>query len=89
MAEEPTARWILEHVQIKRTGNPRHPLDEYHPLVLNALMNKMDEEVEAAGHRADEEERAHLASYDGPLLTGDPIADEWERSIARGEEPDW
>ena len=26
---------------------------------------------------------------DGPILTGDPIADEWERQIARGELPDF
>jgi hypothetical protein len=23
-----------------------------------------------------------------PILTGDPLADEWERAIARGEMPD-
>lgn len=28
------------------------------------------------------------SSYDEPILTGDPIADEWERQIARGEIPD-
>ena len=27
-------------------------------------------------------------SYDEPMLTGDPVADEWERAIARGEIPD-
>lgn len=28
------------------------------------------------------------SSYDQPILTGDPVADEWERAIARGELPD-
>jgi hypothetical protein len=28
------------------------------------------------------------SSYDEPILTGDPVADEWERAIARGEVPD-
>lgn len=28
------------------------------------------------------------SSYDKPILTGDPIADAWERAIARGEIPD-
>lgn len=27
-------------------------------------------------------------SYDEPILTGDPVADEWERAIARGEMPE-
>jgi hypothetical protein len=27
-------------------------------------------------------------SYDEPIITGDPVADEWERQIARGEVPD-
>ena len=27
-------------------------------------------------------------SYDEPMFTGDPVADEWERAIARGEIPD-
>jgi hypothetical protein len=25
---------------------------------------------------------------DGPVITGDPLVDEWERAIARGEMPD-
>lgn len=28
-------------------------------------------------------------SYDEPVFTGDPVADEWERAIARGEIPDF
>jgi hypothetical protein len=28
-------------------------------------------------------------SYDKPVLTGDPVADEWERQIARGATPDF
>ena len=27
-------------------------------------------------------------SYDAPVYTGDPVADEWEAAIARGEVPD-
>jgi len=27
--------------------------------------------------------------WDEPILTGDPVADEWEKMIARGELPDW
>lgn len=27
--------------------------------------------------------------YDGAMFTGDPVADEWERQLARGETPDW
>jgi hypothetical protein len=26
---------------------------------------------------------------DQPMTTGDPIADEWERALAEGREPDW
>lgn len=26
---------------------------------------------------------------DQPMTTGDPVADEWERAIAEGREPDW
>lgn len=25
----------------------------------------------------------------GPVYTGDPVADEWERALAEGREPDW
>lgn len=27
--------------------------------------------------------------YDRPVQTGDPVADAWERAIARGEDPDF
>lgn len=26
---------------------------------------------------------------DAPMTTGDPVADEWEKAIAEGREPDW
>lgn len=61
---------------------PGHP-DDYHPLVLVALLGYAKTALEQIRREAE------AAAWERPRVTGDPIVDEWERQIAAGEDPDF
>jgi hypothetical protein len=81
--------WSLKH-----NGVGDLPFEDHQPLVARALLYEMDgalkrwhaEELNAersASHRKQRRTR-----YDTPVVTDDPIVNEWEQAIARGEMPD-
>jgi hypothetical protein len=50
----------------------------------------MREQERTAGEKMPSVKRIpRKVDYDQPVQTGDPVADEWEKAIARGEDPDF
>ena len=48
----------------------------------------VQEQEKTLGQRVSPHRRTQF-DPDKPIITGDPVVDEWERQIARGELPDW
>lgn len=74
--------WSLEHLTRQLTGTLRKPLDEYHPLVLDALLNHLPDAIKREGIK-----RAQEADWEETRETGDPEWDEMERAIRSGVDP--
>lgn len=73
----------MEHAVYLATGRLARPADQYPLMVANAILfhsEDAQDALKAAAQRNDP---------DAPKRTGDELADEWERQIARGELPDW
>lgn len=77
---------MLELALLVRTGKLNRPVDDYPETIAYNLMFHQDRLIKAQEEFIDE-----LAEREGDVVrsTGDPVADEWERQLARGELPDW
>jgi len=80
---------VLEFLIWERTKALPRPIGSYNMVHIQALLGYMDDAVRL---RLRQVQAASEADPDGgvwddPVLTGDPVADEWERQIAAGEEP--
>jgi hypothetical protein len=76
-------RWSVEDLHRRLTGRPRLDLDEYHPLVLTALLAHLPDAIKRETIR-----RAQEADYDETTPeTGDPEWDEMERAVRAGVDP--
>lgn len=83
MATGPNAyQWSLEDINRKLTGAFLKPLDEYHPRVLDALLNHLTEALKREG---DKRSQIDLTSEIGE--TGDPEWDEMVRAQNAGVDP--
>ena len=79
MTREPSSWWVLESIHRKLSGGTfRQPLEDYHPLTLNAVLNHLDDVLNNTG-------TAH--TYEHAMLTGDPEIDALERAIEAGIDP--
>lgn len=67
------------------TGRLARALQDYPPLVPTALLTAAKDALEQLVAEAPSPSEPE----DEMLLTGDPIADEWERAVARGETPNF
>lgn len=74
--------WSLEDIARRMTGSFRKPLDEYHPRVLDALLNHLPDAIKREGIK-----RAQEADWEETRETGDPEWDEMERAIRSGVDP--
>lgn len=75
--------WSLEVINRQLTGTYRKPLDEYHPKVLDALLNHLPDALKREAIR-----RANEADFDEPYTeTGDPEWDEMEQAVRAGVDP--
>lgn len=80
---------VLEFLLFERTKQLPRPVGSYTLPHLQALLAYMEDAVKfrllqvQAAAEADPEG----SLWEDPILTGDPVADEWERQIAAGEEP--
>lgn len=91
----------MERVYFAKTGRLARPLRDYDHLTLLAIVHYWDEVegkeewdpflrrfVIRKGLRTGVKPGKKRITFDTPVLTGDPVADEWERAVARGEDPD-
>lgn len=102
VSAEPTGRWVLHYYTFMQTKRLPRELEDYQPMLVNALMGRPGEDqphyMQAALDKQAAWERAQAArkqarrgwtEYHQPRLTGNATTDEWERAILEGREPDW
>jgi hypothetical protein len=78
-------RWSLEVVSIRVRSQLLKPLDEYHPRVLDALLNHLPDHLKReAIRRAQEADDLWEADLEE---TGDPEWDEMNRALRAGVDP--
>jgi hypothetical protein len=92
MATSPdSAAWSLEQVSLKVTGRLLRPLDEYHPRVLDAILNHLPGQLQQEAARrmmaADDEDDEDFLLDDEEGETGDPEWDEMNRALRAGIDP--
>ena len=95
-------KWLMEVVWFRRVGRPAREISEYHELELIALMTDDDAQDQGDNFGGDHKLSPYSplgggrifkplklpTKWDEAIETGDPVADEWERQIARGETPE-
>jgi len=96
LADDPD--YLLQYLWMQKTGSPPKAYDAYHPLVLQALLFRMSEElkrrqmfgvgVKTTRHRGIAGPPGTKTTYARAHVTGDSKVDEWEREIAMGRVPD-
>lgn len=69
---------------MKLRGFPKKDLEDYHPLILDALLNHLPDAFKQASLRR---LMAEEADWDETRETGDPEWDEMERAIRAGMSP--
>lgn len=85
-----SAFWSLEHLSRQLTGTLRKPLDEYHPLVLDAVLNHLPDALKRESiRRAQVDDDAAEAEWERTRDTGgvDPEWDELEQALRAGIDP--
>lgn len=96
LARDPEA--VLRYVWFKATGRPSMAFEDYDPLTLEATLLHLGDAIKARRASAIAAEmrrerkrvfgRREPVGYEDAVLTGDPVADAWEREIAEGRVPD-
>lgn len=94
--------WHASCAWTAKTGKPPKSFEDYHPIVMLALLihpfpqNEEDEEDEEEttihnprGRFGPPDLTSKKLDYDEAQATGDPVVDAWEQAIAEGRTPDW
>ena len=85
MARDP--EWVARYFAYLKTHQLPRDVDAFDPLTLHAFLTHMDDACRLISAQAEADDGGE-ESWDEPVYTGDPVADEWERSIAEGRDPD-
>lgn len=78
--------WTLELAHIIRTGRLARPIEDYPDVVAYLLMFKAEDLIRLQDQLI---EKYAETDWERVRSTGDEVADEWEKQLARGELPDW